>query len=569
MYLDFFGLRESPFSITPDPRFVFLSERHRDALAHLLFGIGQGGGGGFVQLTGEVGTGKTTLSRLLLEQLPDNARAALVLNPLLSPVELLETICEELHLDLDGRRGSLKALVDALNAHLLAAHAAGLRVVLIVDEAQNLSAQALEQVRLLTNLETATQKLLQIILLGQPELREKLARPELRQLAQRITARYHLQPLDARESDAYLRHRWAVAGGAAFPLTPAAVKVLHRHAGGIPRLLNTIADRALLAGYARSRHTIDIDLLDAAAREVLAPRASIPRRSRARAQLALAIAAVAALAIGIGLIVRGWESAPRQSVARTAASIHPQSTHPQSTASAPLAIEPSPSATRTPAAPTTAPSGTSPGLADTPAPVVDGNAFAQAIATSSGDAAPAWRELLRLWSLPMDASAQSASCPIAQSPGWFCASGKQSLSLLAQFDRPLLLRVRAGPHSAWAVLLGLGATRAELQLDGKPLVVRRAALEAATDGFAMIGRGPDGLQLPIHRGDRGTGVDWLRTHLHIAGASGSPYDAALIDAVRARQRDFGLHDDGVVGAQTWLALLASERAGPHLRTLSE
>ena len=226
MYLEHYGLKEPPFSITPDPRFVFLSERHRDALAHLLFGIGQGGGGGFVQLTGEVGTGKTTLSRLLLEQLPqlENStptRVALVLNPQLSPVELLETICEELRLDLDGGlgkspRGSVKALVDVLNRYLLDAYAQGLRVVLIVDEAQNLSIDALEQVRLLTNLETSTQKLLQIILIGQPELRTMLARKDLRQLAQRITARFHLTPLNAVETEAYLRHRFAVAGGRAF-----------------------------------------------------------------------------------------------------------------------------------------------------------------------------------------------------------------------------------------------------------------------------------------------------------------------------------------------------------------
>ena len=221
MYLEHYGLKEPPFSITPDPRFVFLSERHRDALAHLLFGIGQGGGGGFVQLTGEVGTGKTTLSRLLLEQMPENTRVALVLNPRLSPVELLETICEELHLDIGHpdatRRGSIKALTDALNAYLLEAYAQGLRVVLIIDEAQNLSVEALEQVRLLTNLETDTQKLLQIILLGQPELRDMLARADMRQLAQRITARYHLTPLDAAETATYLRHRYRVAGGCTCP----------------------------------------------------------------------------------------------------------------------------------------------------------------------------------------------------------------------------------------------------------------------------------------------------------------------------------------------------------------
>src|SRR5688500_207709 len=201
MYLEHYGLAEPPYSITPDPRFVYLSERHRDALAHLLYGIGQGGGGGFVQLTGEVGTGKTTLSRLLLEQLPDDTRVALVLNPRQSPIELLRTICEERGIEVPAAdRDSSKALVDALNAYLLKAHADGLRVVLIVDEAQDLSVEALEQVRLLTNLETDTQKLLQVVLIGQPELREVLARPDLRQLAQRITARFHLTPLDARET---------------------------------------------------------------------------------------------------------------------------------------------------------------------------------------------------------------------------------------------------------------------------------------------------------------------------------------------------------------------------------
>ncbi len=271
MYLDYYGLKEPPFSITPDPRFVFLSERHRDALAHLLYGIGQGGGGGFVQLTGEVGTGKTTLCRLLLEQLPENTRIALVLNPRLSPIELLETIGEELKLDLSGRRGSLKGLVDVLNAYLLDAYAQGLRVVLIIDEAQNLSAEALEQVRLLTNLETPTQKLLQIILLGQPELRDLLSRDDLRQLAQRITARYHLMPLSSDETDAYVRHRLSVAGCARLPFTKLALRRLHDHAGGVPRLINIIADRSLVAGYAKTLNQIGEREVDAAAAEALPP----------------------------------------------------------------------------------------------------------------------------------------------------------------------------------------------------------------------------------------------------------------------------------------------------------
>jgi general secretion pathway protein A len=271
MILAHYGLREPAFSITPDPRFVFLSERHRDGLAHLLFGIGQGGGGGFVQLTGEVGTGKTTLCRLLLDQLPANTRVALILNPLLSPVELLEAIARELHIPLRGRLGQHKRLVDALNTYLLQAYAEGLRVVLIIDEAQDLSPAALEQVRLLTNLETPQQKLLQIVLLGQPELREMIGKRELRQLAQRITARFHLTPLDATESESYLRHRFAVAGGGRFPFTAGAVRRLHKRAGGIPRLLNILAERALLAGYVLERVDVDAKMVDRAAAEVLAP----------------------------------------------------------------------------------------------------------------------------------------------------------------------------------------------------------------------------------------------------------------------------------------------------------
>ena len=194
MYASFFGLNEKPFSITPDPRFLFLSERHAEALAHLVYGINEAGG--FIQLTGEVGTGKTTVVRSLLAQAPKHAEIALILNPRMTPAEFLLAICEELGIHVEQRsEGSLKDLVDLLSIHLLKAHSEGKRIVLVVDEAQNLAPEVLEQVRLLTNLETETQKLLQIILIGQPELRELLDRTELRQLAQRITGRYHLDPL--------------------------------------------------------------------------------------------------------------------------------------------------------------------------------------------------------------------------------------------------------------------------------------------------------------------------------------------------------------------------------------
>lgn len=267
IYLDYFDLTEPPFAITPDPRYVYLSRRHEDALAHLLYGIGQGGSGGFVQLTGEVGTGKTTLCRCLLEQVPEKTRIALILNPMLKPRDLLQAICDELKLQ-HGRSDSSRELVNRLYEHLLKAHADGERVVLVIDEAQNMSRDSLEQVRLLTNLETHTDKLLQIILLGQPELRELLARQELRQLAQRITARYHLQPLDQEETETYVKHRLAVAGCKRPLFKRGAYQALYKLSGGVPRLINILADRALLGAYASDSDKITSDLIKQADREV-------------------------------------------------------------------------------------------------------------------------------------------------------------------------------------------------------------------------------------------------------------------------------------------------------------
>jgi general secretion pathway protein A len=267
MYTSFFGLNEKPFSITPDPRYLFMSERHGEALAHLVYGVTESGG--FIQLTGEVGTGKTTLVRtLLLNRMPDNADVAVVMNPQLSVLEFLATICEELHIDVPHNRGSIKAQTDALNRHLLKAHAAGRRTILVVDEAQNLTPAVLEQVRLLTNLETAKQKLLQIILIGQPELRDLLARNDLRQLAQRITGRYHLEPLTSEETAHYIEHRLKVAGALGEVFDGSAKKETFRLSQGVPRLINVICDRALLGAYSRESRQVDSRLIRRAAAEV-------------------------------------------------------------------------------------------------------------------------------------------------------------------------------------------------------------------------------------------------------------------------------------------------------------
>ncbi len=279
MYLKHFNLSEAPFSIAPNPRYLYLSQRHQEALAHLLYGIH--GDGGFVLLTGDIGAGKTTVCRCLLEQIPDNCDVAYIFNPKLSVTELLSTICHEFGIDCPAGNTSIKIFVDAINDHLLAAHAAGRNSVLIIDEAQNLAPDVLEQMRLLTNLETDQRKLLQIILIGQPELAEILDHPGLRQLAQRIVARYHLDALDKAEVAAYVQHRLAV-GGTQRPLIPAPLAgLLHRLSGGVPRIINVLCDRALLGAFTQGKDKVDRAMLLQAAREVLPP-SSIGRRSSTR-----------------------------------------------------------------------------------------------------------------------------------------------------------------------------------------------------------------------------------------------------------------------------------------------
>ena len=498
MYLSYYGLQEPPFSITPDPRFVHLSERHRDALAHLLFGIDKGGGG-FVQVTGEVGTGKTTLSRVLLKLLPKDTRIALVLNPRQNAAELLETICEELHIEIEGKRGSTKSLVDALNAYLLDAYAKGLRVVLLIDEAQNLPADALEQVRLLTNLETDTQKLLQILLLGQPELRAMVAKPELRQLAQRITARYHLTPLDPKETAEYLRHRWRVAGGQKFPFDAKAVQRMHQRAGGVPRLLNVIAERALLAGYARDASMIDARLVDAAANEVLPPAA----KQRWRPWLAAA-AAIAAIA----LLAMQWRTppAPKPVVAK--------------------------------AAPATPPPPTKPAAA--PIETLDAAALTQLIGATGNTPVPAWQRMLALWSLPADSITvdPAGPCTPAARADVHCVQGRATLDTLLALDRPVLLRLAAGGADAWAQLLGADARKARLRIGARSFDIDRLLLQSHWKGdFASLWVGtppsvPTASEVMAFQNARGLPADGVAgplTLMALAGDAPGPRLLRVLD----------------------------------------
>ncbi|MGE0582652.1 MAG: AAA family ATPase [Steroidobacteraceae bacterium] len=529
MYLSFFGLAEKPFSITPDPRYLYLSERHAEALAHLLYGVSEAGG--FVQLTGEVGTGKTTIVRSLLGQIPKNAEVALILNPRMTAPEFMLTICEELGIGLPDRAvASLKDLVDILNHYLLRAHADGRRVVLLVDEAQNLDPAVLEQVRLLTNLETPTQKLLQIILIGQPELREMLARPELRQLAQRITGRYHLDPLSAAETAAYVRHRLRVAGATTDILSNGALAELYRQSGGTPRLVNVIADRALLGAYTQDRHRVTAAIIRGSAGEVFDRRIT-PRWLPWAA--GLGGAAVAALA-GLAL----WQSGVFQRDARAPAGA-------AQAAAAPIVASP-----------------VAPDVAPTPAAVAPpslATLLSQESAATTEDAA--FSALLARWSAPFAAGAGDGCAQAAQA-GLQCVAQRGSFAQLRLYNRPAKLTLgddRGGTHQV--VLVALDDDDARLDIGGTEHTVRIADLARYWFGDFVLLWKPIGM--PVKALTPGmVGEDVLRLRRHLERLAGTPdssapgdrYDASLVQLVEDFQRERRLDVDGIAGVQTQFAL---------------
>jgi general secretion pathway protein A len=531
MYTGFFGLHDKPFAITPDPRYLFLSERHAEALAHLLYGISEAGG--FVQLTGEVGTGKTTIVRSLLGQIPKDAEVALILNPRITPAEFLLTICEELALHLhDDERGSVKALVDTLNRHLLKTHAGGRRVVVIVDEAQNLSADVLEQVRLLTNLETPTQKLLQIILIGQPELRDLLQRVELRQLTQRITGRYHLAPLSRPETRGYVRHRLGVAGTTAELFTPGALNEVHRLSRGIPRVINVIADRALLGAYARGQHRVTAELVRQATGEVTG-RAIMPLWGR--------WLATGSIAAGVALLLfGGWRFLERNSAATA-----PEAA-PAQIAAAPAVVDPAPGSSMPAAAPVPSP------------PAVAQLLRAHANET---DVDTAFTRLFSLWEANYRAN-DAGACAQAARQGLECVVQRGSWGQLRALNRPAILTLRDDAGFEHQVVLSeLEDERAAVEIGGRRQPVGVADLSKYWYGDFLVLWRP---QIPgarqLSAGMRGDEVRWLRHSLEkVRGVASTAepadvFDDQLVRLVEDFQRAHRLNVDGIAGMQTQLAL---------------
>lgn len=507
MYTEYFGLQAPPFALTPDPRFLFLSPQHREALAHLLYGTGEGGG--FVQLTGEVGTGKTTLCRALLRQLPPEVDVALVLSPPRGVEDLIDAICRELAVGAP-EGAPLRARVEALNTRLLESHARGRRTMVLLDEAQNLSDAVLEEVRLLTNLETEETKLLQVFLVGQPELREALARPGLRQVAQRITARFHLGPMSRAETARYVAHRLSVAGCERELFTAAALGLIHRHAGGLPRGVNILCDRALLGAWAEGAPRVTRAVARRAAREL--EDGLRPRRWALAGVTALVAVAAGAVAL--------WQASPPWPGA-TALSASPQ---PEATGEAP---------------------------ADAP--------------PMEAEADPAGPEarLLSLWGGPAGARGEPL-CVRAAAAGLRCHRTRGDWETLEQLARPALLETQ-GPEGRGRLLVtGIGPGGVRVEDASGTRVLSRAELDGRWTGELLtLWRPPPTGAARIHAESSLAALRWLRDSLH--RLQGDPklqegaarYDAAVAEAVRRFQRSRGITVDGLVGPETLMHLEAA------------
>jgi len=551
MYRAFFGLNEKPFAITPDPRYLYLSERHAEALAHLLYGITEAGG--FIQLTGEVGTGKTTVVRSLLAQTPQHAEIALILNPRMTAPEFLLTICEELGIGVqDAATGSLKDLVDILSQYLLRAHSGGKRVVLVVDEAQNLAPEVLEQVRLLTNLETNTQKLLQIILIGQPELRELLDRNELRQLAQRITGRYHLCPLTLEETAAYVRHRLRVAGATSDIFTPAALREVHRLSRGVPRLINVLCDRALLGAYTQDRHQVGPSFVRRGAIEVFG-------RHFWPWWFAWSVAAATALVLLCGAWA-AWRFGPWNQPApplQAHAAVHPAA----AIASAPAAAHASEPPARASSAPATAQLGA----------LLAGHA-----AQTTPDAA--FGQLFSIWGAHYTAGAADP-CTQATAQGLECYVQKGSLAQLRLYNRPAILMLTDDKDAAHQIVLaGLDDEHAHVDIGTQQQLVTIGDLSRYWFGdFILLWRPGTHDPRPLSPGMHGAEIRQLREELTRLTGKSAPadasdvYDGELAQLVRDFQRAHRLTVDGVAGVQTLVVLNGSlaKPDSPQLASLPE
>lgn len=577
MYAPFFGLQQAPFSIAPDPRYLFMSERHREALAHLLYGLDAGGG--FVLLTGEVGTGKTTVCRCFLEQIPAHCNVAYIFNPKVTVGELLRSICDEFgvpHAPAVPGVETVKDCIDPLNASLLAAHASGRNNVLIIDEAQNLSADVLEQLRLLTNLETSERKLLQIILIGQPELRAMVARPSMEQLAQRVIARFHLDALTPQETQQYIAHRLAVAGlNGPLPFSQRAIRRVHALSHGVPRRINLLCDRALLGAYAAGVREVSAPIVNRAAREVFdAPAAAAAARSDRGPMPGWALAGLggvagAALVAAAGWVLGAWP--PPVGSTKSANDPAAVAQAPASGAGAGV-VRALPAASAAAASP--AASAASAAVVAPAAPAI-APALQQFLAAQSAGDAPAWKALASAWGVSLPEGADA--CATLPRDGLRCYRNRRAgLNLVRQIDRPVMLTLfpsEDAEESVSAVLRSLQGDTATLEGGGQTLQVPLEALAQVWRGdMATLWRTPPGMPERGEIVDTPDGAAWLDQKLASKAAGGTgPSSRPMTPALRqSRIHRFqlaqGVTPDGRAGPLTLMLLnRATGVSEPRLR----
>ncbi len=539
MYTNFFGLTEKPFAITPDPRYLFMSERHSEALAHLTYGISEGGG--FIQLTGEIGTGKTTLIRTVLGRLPDEVDVALIINPKLTALEFLITICQELSIRLPEDKQSIKALIDALNRHLLKVHARGRRTILLVDEAQSLSTYVLEQLRLITNLETSKQKLLQIILIAQPEFRDILAQDNLRQLAQRVTGRYHLEPLSRDETSQYIDHRLKVAGSLGEIFDAAGKREVFKLSAGVPRLINVTCDRAMLGAFSLDTRNIGKRIVRRAAAEV-SGRMKAPRLIQWAVQ-AFAIAGASVIALGIWSLVGLQE---RQQ---------------QTPLSVPLETQPSIVTNRAMRA-------TRIEQSSDQDPVTASLEDLLTDARTATDSNSAMATFFDLWGIEYQIGNGSA-CFQARAAGLGCRLQKGSWSGIRLLDRPVVLTLSdSNGNIHQPVLVSLNGKNGDLVFGE---IRSSHSIEEISSfwlgEYLLVWRPPNGESKAITPGMRDKNVRWLRQSLAAIDSghdteAGAPtdldyFDETLESRLKDFQRQHRLKVDGLAGQQTQIIINSS------------
>jgi len=577
MYEPFFGLRHEPFSIAPDPRFLYMSAKHREALEHLNYGLRRRAG--FVLLTGEIGAGKTTVLRCFLEKLPSSFDVANVVNPRLGVNALLMRVCEDLRIELPAA-GAVNDLIDEIHGHLLLAHATGRRTLIVVDEAQALSADVMEQLRLLTNLDTSERKL-QVLLIGQPELRTMLERPEFEPLAQRVVARFHLPALSEDEATRYIAHRLSVAGLAGqLPFDNFALARIHELCRGVPRRINVLCDRALLAAQTAGKHHIDRGIVDRAAAEVFGRGPVAPPQHRGSRRWP-AVAGVAAVALAAGVLM-----APRISptLAPALAWLTGAATAPAPAPTPAPAPAPAPEPTAEPAAPAPAPiavpaSATPPAASvaatspvATPVAIPDDPALADnldaAFSPTASDETQAWRALASLWGVSLG---PGEPCIAALQHALHCYRSHGGLGPIRQLGRPGIVTLNdERGRVAHVLLTGLSNDRATLRIGGIDREMPLALLARAWRGeFATLWRAPADYGEGEVIGSTAAALGpWLIERLAAIDGAASP--PAGDDALRARVFAFqlaqGLVPDGLAGPLTLMQInRASGVDEPSLR----